>query len=177
MMKVDHANREIKDDVNYVIIEPVENSGHTYATFWMTNCSMANSFRPATELSSQINQQKITLLTETVGGLEEQKRSDTILAYKYALTTRDKIISKEDVKNYCKMVLRDEVKRINVKRGTMISDRPKEGFIRTVDVEIYPLNYAFYGQKYWDNLSEVLKKDIKLKAIDGVEYRVNIIEN
>ena len=59
----------------------------------------------------------------------------------------------------------------------MISDRPKEGFIRTVDVEIYPLNYAFYGQKYWDNLSEVLKKDIKLKAIDGVEYRVNIIEN
>ena len=177
MIKVDHANRELKDDVNYVIIEPVENSGHTYATFWMTNCSMANSFRPATELSSQINQQKITLLTETVGGLEEQKRSDTILAYKYALTTRDKIISKEDVKNYCKMVLRDEVKRINVKRGTMISDRPKEGFIRTVDVEIYPLNYAFYGQKYWDNLSEVLKKDIKLKAIDGVEYRVNIIEN
>ncbi len=177
MIKVDHANRELKDDVNYVIIEPVENSGHTYATFWMTNCSMANSFRPATELSSQINQQKITLLTETVGGLEEQKRSDTILAYKYALTTRDKIISKEDVKNYCKMVLRDEIKRINVKRGTMISDRPKEGFIRTVDIEIYPLNYAFYGQKYWDNLSEVLKKDIKLKAIDGVEYRVNIIEN
>ena len=75
------------------------------------------------------------------------------------------------------MVLRDEVKRINVKRGTMISDRPKEGFIRTVDVEIYPQNYAFYGEKYWDNLSEVLKKDIKLKAIDGVEYRVNIIEN
>jgi hypothetical protein len=177
MIKVEQANQDLKEDVNYVIIEPVENSGHTYATFWMTNCSVANSFRPGTELSSQVNQQKIYLLTETSGGLEEQKRSDTILAYKYALTTRDQIISKEDVKNYCKMILRDEVKRIQVKRGTMISDRPKEGFIRTVEVEIEPQNYAYYGQKYWDNLAEVLKKDIKLKAIDGVEYRVNIIEN
>ncbi len=177
MIKTDQVNRQLKDDVNYVIIEPVENSGHTYATFWMTNCSMANSLRPGTELSSQKNQQKIYLLTETIGGLEEQKRSDTILAYKYALTTRDKIISKEDVKNYCKMELRDEVKKISVKRGTMISDRPKEGFIRTVDVEIIPINYAFYGQKYWDNVADVLKNNIKLKAIDGVEYRVNINEN
>ncbi|MGV0925407.1 type VI secretion system baseplate subunit TssF [Empedobacter tilapiae] len=177
MIKIDHADRELKDNVNYVIIEPLEKSGHTYATFWMTNCSIANHLRPGTELSSQTNEQRIILFTETIGGLEEQKRSDSILAYKYALTTRDKIITKEDVKNYCKMVLRNEVKRINVKRGTMISDKPKEGFIRTVDIEIYPQDYAFYGHKYWDNLSEVLKKDIKLKAIDGVEYRVNIVEN
>ncbi|WP_313376260.1 type VI secretion system baseplate subunit TssF [Chishuiella sp.] len=177
MIKTDQVNRELKDDVNYVIIEPVENSGHTYATFWITNCDMANSLRPSTELKSHEEKQMITLLTETTGGFEAQKRSDNILAYKYALTTRDKIISKEDVKNYCKMELRDEVKKINVKRGTMISDRPKEGFIRTVDIEIIPQDYSFYGQKYWDNIAEVLKNNIKLKAIDGIEYRVNIIEN
>lgn len=177
MIRTDQADRELKDDVNYVIIEPLENSGHTYATFWMTNCSMANNLRPYTELSSHNTQQKITLLTQTVGGFEEQKRSDTILAYKYALTTRDKIISKEDVKNYCKMELRGEIKKINVKNGTMISDRPKEGFIRTVDIEIIPQDFTFYGQKYWDNIAEVLKNGIKLKAIDGVEYRVSIIEN
>ncbi len=93
------------------------------------------------------------------------------------MSARNKIISNENGKNYCKMELRDEVKKISVKRGTMISDRPKEGFIRTVDVEIIPINYAFYGQKYWDNVADVLKNNIKLKAIDGVEYRVNINEN
>ncbi|HAV02162.1 MAG TPA: hypothetical protein DCW95_03015, partial [Chryseobacterium sp.] len=101
---------------------------------------------------------------------------DTIQAYKYALTTRDKIISVEDIRNYCKMALRNEVKKITVSRGTMISDRPKEGFVRTVDVTIVPQDFAFYGAKYWDQQAEILRNSIKSKAIDGVEYRVSIQE-
>lgn len=177
MKKVDQANRELKEDVNYVIIEPLENSVHTYASFWISHASLANSIRPGTDLNSQKKLQVITLITESTGGAEEKKQSDTILAYKYALTTRDKIISAEDVKNYCKMMMSTELKKVSVKRGTMISDKPKEGFIRTVDVEITAQNYAFYGRKYWDNLADVLRNNIKAKAIDGVEYRVRIVED
>ena len=117
------------------------------------------------------------MITETTGGAEEQKQSDTILAYKYALTTRDKIISVEDVKNYCRMTLKDKLKNINVKRGIMVSDKPKEGFIRTVDINIVIQDYSFYGSKYWNNMQEVLKNNIKSKAIDGVEYRITIQED
>lgn len=177
MKKVDQANRELKEDVNYVIIEPLENSVHTYASFWVCHASLANSLRPGTDLNSQKKFQVITLITETTGGAEEKKQSDTILAYKYALTSRDKIISAEDVKNYCRMMLNTELKDVSVRRGTMISDKPREGFIRTVDVEITPQNYTFYGRKYWDNLADILKNNIKAKAIDGVEYRVMIIED
>lgn len=177
MKKVDQANRELKEDVNYVIIEPLENSVHTYASFWICHSSLANNLRPGTDLNSQKRSQVITLITETTGGAEEKKQSDTILAYKYALTSRDKIISAEDVKNYCKMMLNSELKNVSVRRGTMISDKPREGFIRTVDVEITPQNYSFYGRKYWDNLADILKTNIKAKAIDGVEYRVMIIED
>ena len=177
MKKVDQANRELKEDVNYVIIEPLENSVHTYASFWVCHSSLANNIRPGTELNSQKKLQVITLITETTGGAEEKKQSDTILAYKYALTSRDKIISAEDVKNYCKMMLNAELKNVTVRRGTMISDKPREGFIRTVDVQITPHNYSFYGKKYWDNLADVLKNNIKAKAIDGVEYRVMIVED
>lgn len=177
MKKVDQANRELKEDVNYVIIEPLQNSVHTYASFWVCHSSLANNIRPGTELNSQKKLQVITLITETTGGAEEKKQSDTILAYKYALTSRDKIISAEDVKNYCKMMLNAELKNVTVRRGTMISDKPREGFIRTVDVQITPHNYSFYGRKYWDNLADVLKNNIKAKAIDGVEYRVMIVED
>lgn len=177
MKKVDQANKELKEDVNYVIIEPLDNSVHTYASFWVCHSALANSIRPGSELHSQKKFHVITLLTESTGGAEEKKQSDTILAYKYALTSRDRIISAEDVKNYCRMMLNQELKDIKVKRGTMISDRPKEGFIRTVDVEIVPHNYSFYGRKYWDHLAEVLKNNIRAKAIDGVEYRVMITED
>lgn len=174
MKKVELANKELKEDINYVIIEPLENSAHTYAAFWVTQSALANGIRPGTEFNSQKKLQSITLLTETTGGAQEKKQSDTILAYKYALTTRDKIISIEDVKNYCRMMLRDEMKSITVKRGIMISEKPNEGFIRTIDISIEPQNYTFYGKSYWDAMAETLKHHIKSKAIDGLEYRIAI---
>ena len=85
----------------------------------------------------------ITFLTESTGGELEQKGSDSIQAYRYALMTRDKIVSIEDIKAYCQMVMKDELKSIKVNRGTIISDKPKEGFVKTIDVSIIAQNYAF----------------------------------
>jgi hypothetical protein len=174
VQKVNNARRSIKQELNYVIMEPVEKTDHTYASFWITHCTLANHMRPGTELSNQLKSQTLVLLTETIGGAEEQKGTDSIQAYKYALTTRDKIISLEDVKNYCRMVMKDELKEVRVKRGTMISNKPKEGFIRTVEVEIIPQNYSFYGRVYWENMANILRNQIISKAIDGIEYRVKI---
>ncbi|SEM86166.1 hypothetical protein SAMN05421856_107200 [Chryseobacterium taichungense] len=174
VQKVNNARRTIKQELNYVIMEPVEKTDHTYASFWVTHCTLANHMRPGTELSNQLKSQVLVLLSETIGGAEEQKGTDSIQAYKYALTTRDKIISLEDVKNYCRMVLKDELKEVRVKRGTMISNKPKEGFIRTVEVEIVPNNYSFYGRLYWENMANILRNQIILKAIDGIEYLVKV---
>lgn len=177
MQRVDGADQYLREEVHYAIIEPVEESSHTFASFWVTNGQHANHLRPGTELTSQTRMQTLLLITSTTGGDRQQKQSDTIQAYKYALTTRDKIISVEDLKNYCRMVLTGPVQKIDVKRGTAISDKPKEGFVRTVDIEIVPEDYAFYGQKYWDSFAEILKNNIKARAIDGLEYRVRISEN
>ena len=174
VQKVNNAKRNIRQELNYVIMEPVEKTDHTYAAFWITHCTFANHMRPGTELSNQLKSQSMILLTETIGGAEEQKGSDSIQAYKYALTTRDKIISLEDVKNYVRMVLKDELKDVRVKRGTMISNKPKEGFVRTVEVEVIPQNYSFYGRVYWENMANILRNQIISKAIDGIEYRVMI---
>ncbi|MFY1046429.1 type VI secretion system baseplate subunit TssF [Chryseobacterium sp. GP-SGM7] len=174
VQKVNNAKRSIRQELNYVIMEPVEKTDHTYASFWITHCTFANHMRPGTELTNQLKSQSMILLTETIGGAEEQKGSDSIQAYKYALTTRDKIISLEDVKNYCRMVLKDEMKDVRVKRGTMISNKPKEGFIRTVEVEIIPNNYSFYGRVYWENMANILRNQIVSKAIDGIEYLVKV---
>ncbi|WP_343658560.1 type VI secretion system baseplate subunit TssF [Chryseobacterium sp.] len=174
VQKVNNAKRNIRQELNYVIMEPVEKTDHTYAAFWITHCTLANHMRPGTELSNQLKSQTIVLLTETLGGAEEQKGTDSIQAYKYALTTRDKIISLEDVKNYCRMILKDEVREVRVRRGTMISNKPKEGFVRTVEVEIVPQNYSFYGRAYWENMANIIRNQIIAKAIDGIEYVVRI---
>lgn len=174
--KVENADKSLVEDVNYVIIEPVDNSVHCYASFWVTHCALANNVRPSTILNSQEKTKRITLLTETSGGDLEQKGANSIQAYRYALMTRDKIVSVEDIKAYCQMMMKDDLKSIKITRGTIISDKPKEGFVKTVDVNIIPHSYAFYGKGYWDNLATVLMNNIKVRAIDGVIYRVKINE-
>lgn len=175
VQKVNNAKTNIRQELNYIIMEPVEKTDHTYASFWITHCTFANHMRPGTELLNQLKSQSLILLTETIGGAEEQKGTDSIQAYKYALTTRDKIISLEDVKSYVRMVLKDELKDVRVKRGTMISNKPKEGFVRTVEVEVIPQNYSFYGRMYWENMANILRNQIITKAIDGIEYVVKVI--
>ena len=175
VQKVNNAKTNIRQELNYIIMEPVEKTDHTYASFWITHCTFANHMRPGTELLNQLKSQSLILLTETIGGAEEQKGTDSIQAYKYALTTRDKIISLEDVKSYVRMVLKDELKDVRVKRGTMISNKPKEGFVRTVEVESIPQNYSFYGRMYWENMANILRNQIITKAIDGIEYVVKVI--
>lgn len=175
VQKVNNAKTNIRQELNYIIMEPVEKTDNTYASFWITHCTFANHMRPGTELLNQLKSQSLVLLTETIGGAEEQKGTDSIQAYKYALTTRDKIISLEDVKSYVRMVLKDELKDVHVKRGTMISNKPKEGFVRTVEVQIIPQNYSFYGRMYWENMANILRNQIITKAIDGIEYVVKVI--
>lgn len=177
--KVKTSSKLVAENINYIIVDPVGEMEHIKATYWVTHATLANHIRANTKLVQQkINysniNKSITLLTETVGGGEEQKGTDAIQAYKYALTTRDKIVSMEDIRNYCRMMLKGEMKSIDVKRGTIISTKPKEGFIRSVEITIVPRVYRQFGKQYWENMATTLKRQIEMRAIDGVEYLVAI---
>ncbi len=180
--KINNATQNIRQEINYVIVDPIGNTEHLRAAYWVTHCSLANNIRPGTKLVQQkmtyaSANRNIVLLTETTGGSEAQKGTDAIQAYKYALTTRDKIISVEDIKNFCRLTMGDDLGSIEVKRGTIISSKPKEGFIRTIEIEIAPRYYNLYGKKYWDTMAVSLKNQILSRAIDGIEYIVRIIDN
>lgn len=177
--KVTGASRNVIQQVNYVIVDLIADTKNIKADYWVTHCGLANNIRTGSKLMMQKRSQSsvfrnLTLITETAGGTEEQKGTNAIQAYKYALTTRDKLISIEDIKSYCRLVLKNEIKSLEVKRGTIISSKPKEGFIRTIEIEIIPNAYDYLGKKYWDSFSVTLKHQIMLRGIDGIEYIVRI---
>ncbi|RQO29736.1 hypothetical protein DBR32_14210 [Taibaiella sp. KBW10] len=179
--KVKNNGRAARENTNYIIIDPIGDMEHVRAAYWVTHTTLANNLRPGTRLVQQkislanVNK-NIVLLTETTGGSDEQKGTDAIQAYKYALTTRDKIVSAEDIKNYCRLVLKGELRSVEVKRGTIISDKPKEGFIRSVEISIVPTTYRQYGKHYWADMAMALKNQIVSRAIDGIEYIVHIMD-
>ncbi len=173
--KTSLADGEIKQVPSYIIAEPYRENEYMYAAYWVTNCSLANNLRAGLVLNNPHNtgvKAGLTLLTATANGGEAQRGLDSLLAYRYALTARDRIITVEDIKNYCRAELRDRIKDVIVKKGTAISIRPKEGFIRTLEVTIVPVDYNTYNENYWQGKARSLKQQIELKAVDGTEYRV-----
>jgi len=177
--KISNVEKNVIQETTYAIVNPYERIENLFAGYWVTHCLWANNIRSGTSLSQpkvtavKFNK-NIKLLTVTSGGNEGQKGTDAIQAYKYALTTRDKLISIEDIKNFCKLSLKNEFESIDVKRGTIISDKPKESFIRTIEIEIVPKAYNYLGEKYWANTAISLKQQIMLRGIDGIEYLVKI---
>ena len=173
--KVKIANVTAKQISSYIIAEPYYENENMHASYWITNCTIANNLRAGSTLSNYTNSgiaKGFTLLTTTEGGSEAQKGTDAIQAYRYALTSRDRIITTEDIKNFCKTQLRNMVSEITVSKSTAISSKPKEGFIRTLEVIITPVDYDAYNEAYWQAKARSLMQQIELRAVDGIEYRV-----
>lgn len=175
--KVKAVNGRVASEVYYIIVKPLAYTETVKASYWITHCALANNIRKGTQLTQQdkvfanVNRH-LVLLSTTQGGEQEKKGTDAIQAYKYALTTRDKIISREDIKNYCKMVLEEHCKEVRISKGIQVSDKPKEGFSRTINIEIVVDNYESFNAHYWVDYARNFKRQLINRAIDGIEYNI-----
>jgi len=161
---------------SYLIVEPLTENETANAAYWVTNCELANNLRPGTVLNDEKNTlletATVMLITTTTGGTEKQTGTDALHAYRYALTTRDRLVTAEDIKTYCKMELKNTLKQVSIVKGTAVSAKPKEGFIRTLDIMITPKNYDSFPEAYWQNKARTLLREIEYRAVDGINFRI-----
>ncbi len=111
-----------------------------YIAYWSTNGAAANGVRAGTRLqsyrTSSVKASSAFLLTPTLGGKNRLSQTDSVVAYKYALLTKDRVMSKEDIKLYCRLTLGNRVREVSIAKGFMISAENNSGFKKTIDVTI-----------------------------------------
>lgn len=171
----------VKEIPTYVVTEPRLGVKQMTVSYWCTHCLLANDLRPFELLNAEKNtpvlKEKLLLLTHTRGGALPQKGADTVNAYRYALTAKDRLVTTQDIKNFCLYELRDVVKNVSTKKGVAISNKPKEGFIRTTDIFITVYNYDQFDEKYWKAREKELIQKIDARAIDGIHRRIFFIND
>ncbi|BAV05362.1 hypothetical protein SAMN05421788_105183 [Filimonas lacunae] len=173
---VSNTTRELS---SYVITEPRNGVTQVNVSYWVTHCRLGNDLRASEELKADsatpLQNGKVLLLTNTRGGETPQQGTDTINAYRYALTSRDRLVTIQDIKNFCLYELRDDIKDITIKKGIAHSAKPKEGFVRTTDIFITLQNYEAYPEHYWKAKERELIQKIDARAVDGILRRVFFI--
>lgn len=175
LLQVDRA--EIS---SYIIVSPLENAGIIEAFYWVINGEYVNGIRVGTALSflSEKKSNTIFLLTSTKGGAHLSRSSDLLDSYKYVLTSGEKIYTIDDIINFCRWEMADKVAKVEVKKGWEISAKPKEGFVRTLDVFLYPpRTHSDFYKTNGSELCNNLRKKLIAQSPPLYNYRVFVGES
>lgn len=169
-----NENREIP---SYLIVDTEEKEETFYVNYWVTNCDLANGikanafFKPYSD--TFVNPDIIFSLTPSIGGRNVPKSSNMLDRYKYILMSRDRIYTQSDIINFCYCEFGDIMSKVEVKKGVMVSYRPKEGLIRTLDV-FFELKQSHRHLLTDPNLKGRILNLLIEKSPDSFNYRVFI---
>lgn len=123
-----------------------------FIRFWSTSGPEGNNIKAGTSLQlykgGSLAGNMATLVTTTQGGRSKLSTTETVLAYKSALLSKDRLITAEDIKAFCHYQLGERVQTIAVQKGVMIHPDQQKGFVKTIDVVIA------VNRKAYDNMHE-----------------------
>lgn len=174
-----------KNNDPYLMIKPKndETTGKSFViNYWSTCAEEGNDIKAGTFLDSKDDlffiSKTITLMTNTVGGVNKQNNKDRILAYRNSLLTRGRIVTFADIKAFSFNHFKSYINDVKIEKGTAKEISVKAGFSRTVDIHL-KTNKAekeLLSVTEWDYLCESFMKNLKNKSSNVFPYRL-FIEN
>ena len=170
-----------KNNDPYLMIKPKndETVGKTFAiNYWSTCAEEGNDIKAGTILESKDDlffiSQTVTLMTNTIGGLNKQNNKDRILAYRNALLTRGRIVTFADVKAFGFNHFKNSISDIKIQKGTRKEISVKAGFSRTVDIFITRNSeeIEYLSKNEWEYLCDSFMRHLKNTSSNVFPYRI-----
>lgn len=170
------ALKDIKELPSYIVIKPIDDADILFLDIWVTQAEEANQINAGSRLmvynNSKVNVESIYLLSSTKGGRSRLNATSRVQAYKYGLTTADRIITKADVINFCRYELGNKLKNVTLTKGIIMDNKPNAGFIKTTDIIIEPAEEANLNVQDWDELLHLTLAKLTLRSTMNIHYRM-----
>ena len=174
--KTKNLGGDIGEIPNYVIVKPFDGQDIMYAEYWTTLAETANMLRSGTRLQlhkgTKVKADSLLLMSTTTGGNNRLKPEERLNAFRYGLITRNRVITKEDIRNLCFYELGNRISRVTIQRGFEMSPLPSEAFTRTIDIIITPVQGEKLSSEAWQVLLEQLKTKLQSRSGMSCIYRV-----
>lgn len=161
---------------NYIFVKPFEGQDMMYAEYWTTLADAANGLRAGIRLQQgkgvKMKQDAIVLLTTTTGGKARLQPEERLNAFRYGLMTRNRIVTKEDIRAFCFYELGGRLQKVSIERGFEVSAAAKEAFRRTVNVVLTPSQTETLTHQEWQVLCEGLQAKLQTRSGMSNDYRI-----
>ncbi|QNN41944.1 type VI secretion system baseplate subunit TssF [Pedobacter roseus] len=170
------ALKDIKELPSYIVLKPIDDADILFLDIWVTQAEEANHINAGSRLAvydnNKVNAESIFLLSQTKGGRSRLNATNRVQAYKYGLTTADRIITKADVINFCRYELGNKLKSISLAKGLIMDNKPNAGFIKTTDILIEPADNLKLDAQDWEELLSLTLAKLNLRSTMNVHYRL-----
>ncbi len=174
--KARHSLTDMTESTRYVIVKPQQAVEIMYLEYWTTQSEAAHQLRsglPLTQFEGAgTRADSLLLLSRPTGGRKAADQGNLLQAYKYALMTRDRIVTEDDIRNFCKHELGQRLAAVKVKRGVMVSVHPKEGLKKTTDVYITQAPNHPYTPEEWELTGKQLLHKLTTRSGVQASYRI-----
>lgn len=161
---------------NYLIVKPGNKASMLYLQYWTTLAQAANSLRRGVKLQQfemlKLKADTLRLMTGTVGGRDSLGATERIQAYKYGLTTKDRIVTQADLVSFCYYELGNKITDVKISKGVTVSSNPKEGFMKTIDIYLKPEENLKLSAEEWDTLLTLLESKLVSRSVINSNYRL-----
>jgi hypothetical protein len=119
-----------------------KNSEDVWVEFWTSKGQAGNGIVAGTKAkplsNSNIKRTSLLFVTSTFGGQNPLSEIEKVHAYRFALLTRSRIATEEDLKAACFARLGDKIKHVEIKKGFKKEVSSRSGFVKTLDIIITP---------------------------------------
>jgi len=161
---------------NYLIVKPGNKATMLYLQYWTTLADAANNIRRGSRLqqfeSLKVKPESLRFMTTTIGGRDSLGATERVQAYKYGLTTKDRIVTQADLISFCYYELGNKITDVKISKGLVVSSNPKEGFKKTVDIHLNPANNIQLSNEEWNTLLTLLESKLSSRSVINSNYRL-----
>lgn len=162
---------------HYITLGMMENQNTVNVEYWITNGTFANGIHTGAHLSlyegTEVKLNSIVLLSTTGGGKKSIELTRHMDAYRYALLTHNRLVTVEDIKAFCMYELGDKISGVEIKKGVMRSNNPKEGLVRCIDIILQRKDEEEQDStEEWDLLFKEVKSKLELRSAMNSNYRI-----
>jgi len=161
--------------------ETVQNYEELFITFWSTvgragNGMAVGAISGISSTSYRTLVEKITNLLPTAYGGDRPAEEELLDCYRNALLTRQRIVTVEDIKSYCREYLGNLQTSIEIAKGIIISESPAQGLIPCIDVIINPSGSSKLTVEEWLQHCHKLQAEIENRWTGVWPVRVRLAE-
>ncbi|WP_165024414.1 type VI secretion system baseplate subunit TssF [Dysgonomonas sp. ZJ279] len=167
-------------EVALLTVKPNDDITSIDASYWTTHAELVNAIPDKTYLMAskilELNKSDGILLTPTSGGRNFYNPESLKAISRFFLTSKDRILTKNDILNFCNIELGEYTQQIDVERKAMISHKHNEGIIIVMEIQITPLQKHLNYLKQKGVIKDLLVR-LRKRSPSNFNYVFNIIES